>query len=229
MDCIFGTVMRHYIQSKSNEEEMKKIKEFGKTDPWNIEELRNLILNRKEKPSRPILPNTPPQNLIVDETAPEKGETVNITPPIKTMCSEITKLFKLSLPTELFETCLQGIDLEAQINTVYQKDSEKVHDVKGILWRLRPCINQMIRRKKLTELQEKKLWLKRAESLDDPQGCIVCKTELKFGEQWHVGHNKPFASGGRTILSNLEVVCVECNRKMGTLSIEEYKAKLDLE
>ena len=42
-----------------------------------------------------------------------------------------------------------------------------------------------------------------------------------------VGHNIARAEGGSDNIANFRPICRQCNRGMGTMSIETYKAKLN--
>ena len=54
--------------------------------------------------------------------------------------------------------------------------------------------------------------------------CYVCKTPITF-QHFHVGHNKAVAKGGKDNINNLRPICSSCNNSMGTISIEQYKAR----
>ncbi len=54
--------------------------------------------------------------------------------------------------------------------------------------------------------------------------CYVCRDPILLRD-FQVGHNKADASGGSLALSNLRPICGGCNRAMGTMSIEVYRAK----
>lgn len=52
--------------------------------------------------------------------------------------------------------------------------------------------------------------------------CYVCKRPISF-MNFEVGHNKPFAKGGKWNINNLRAICRTCNRSMGTMTIEAFK------
>ena len=54
--------------------------------------------------------------------------------------------------------------------------------------------------------------------------CYVCKTPITF-QHFHVGHNKAVAKGWKDNINNLRPICSSCNNSMGTIPIEQYKAK----
>jgi len=54
--------------------------------------------------------------------------------------------------------------------------------------------------------------------------CYVCKRPITY-DNFEIGHNKAVAKGGKDHISNLRPICAPCNRAMGTMSIEQYKAK----
>ena len=54
--------------------------------------------------------------------------------------------------------------------------------------------------------------------------CYVCKRPITH-DHFEIGHNKAGVKGGRDNISNLRPICGPCNRGMGTMSIEQYKAK----
>ncbi len=54
--------------------------------------------------------------------------------------------------------------------------------------------------------------------------CYVCKRPITH-DHFEVGHNKAVAKGGKDNITNLRPICSNCNRAMGTMSIEQYKKK----
>ena len=55
--------------------------------------------------------------------------------------------------------------------------------------------------------------------------CYCCRIRTIHITDFQVGHNKAVAKGGRDNISNLRPICGPCNRGMGTMSIEKYRAK----
>lgn len=55
--------------------------------------------------------------------------------------------------------------------------------------------------------------------------CYCCKIRMIHITDFHVGHNKAVAKGGKNNISNLRPICGPCNRGMGTKSIEWYRKK----
>ena len=54
--------------------------------------------------------------------------------------------------------------------------------------------------------------------------CYVCGRPISY-MSFEVGHNKPFAKGGKWNINNLRPICRTCNRSMGTMTIESFKKK----
>ena len=54
--------------------------------------------------------------------------------------------------------------------------------------------------------------------------CYACERPITY-DNFHVGHNKAKAKGGSDNVENLRPICSSCNNGMGTMSIENYKAK----
>lgn len=52
--------------------------------------------------------------------------------------------------------------------------------------------------------------------------CYVCKRPISF-TTFKVGHNKPFAKGGKWEINNLCPICGVCNRSMGAMAIAAFK------
>lgn len=58
--------------------------------------------------------------------------------------------------------------------------------------------------------------------------CYCCGQSITINN-FECGHIVPVAKGGKTILSNLKPVCRQCNNDMGTMNMEDYKHKIQLE
>ena len=54
--------------------------------------------------------------------------------------------------------------------------------------------------------------------------CNGCKERL--GDKWEIDHIVPLSKGGKTVQGNLQILCVQCNRKKGALSMDEFMEKL---
>jgi len=54
--------------------------------------------------------------------------------------------------------------------------------------------------------------------------CYVCNRPITH-DNFHIGHNKAIAKGGKDNVENLRPICAPCNYGMKTMSIEQYKAK----
>lgn len=55
--------------------------------------------------------------------------------------------------------------------------------------------------------------------------CYCCRWHPITYRDFEVGHNKAVAKGGKDHISNLRPICKQCNRSMGTMSIERYREK----
>lgn len=55
--------------------------------------------------------------------------------------------------------------------------------------------------------------------------CYCCRWRPITYRDFEVGHNKAVAKGGKDHISNLRPICKQCNRSMGTMSIERYREK----
>lgn len=55
--------------------------------------------------------------------------------------------------------------------------------------------------------------------------CYCCRIRMIHVTDFHVGHNKAVAKGGKNNISNLRPICGPCNRGMGTKSVEWYRKK----
>ena len=81
-------------------------------------------------------------------------------------------------------------------------------------------------RKKLTKDQRFEVW-KKYIGANKPEGsCFVYKIKIHFND-FDVGHNIARANGGSDNIANYRPICRQCNRGMGTMSIETYKKKLN--
>lgn len=55
--------------------------------------------------------------------------------------------------------------------------------------------------------------------------CYCCEWRPITESDFEVAHNKAVAKGGKDNVSNLRPICKQCNRSIGTKSIESYKKK----
>ncbi len=81
-------------------------------------------------------------------------------------------------------------------------------------------------RKKLTKDQRVEVWKKYIGATKAEGPCYVCKKTIHVTD-FDVGHNIARAKGGSDNIANFRPICRQCNRGMGTMSIESYKAKLN--
>ena len=81
-------------------------------------------------------------------------------------------------------------------------------------------------RKQLTKDQRFEVWKKYIGATKAEGPCYVCKKTI-HQQDFDVGHNIARASGGTDNISNYRPICRQCNRGMGTTSIEAYKRKLN--
>jgi len=57
--------------------------------------------------------------------------------------------------------------------------------------------------------------------------CYVCEVaEITAFRNTEYGHVIPVALGGQDTIENLRPICSSCNRSMGTMNLEEYRARL---
>ena len=81
-------------------------------------------------------------------------------------------------------------------------------------------------RKKLTKDQRFEVWKKYIGATKAEGRCYTCKKTIHVTD-FDVGHNIARAKGGSDNIANYRPICRQCNRGMGTMSIETYKAKLN--
>ena len=81
-------------------------------------------------------------------------------------------------------------------------------------------------RKKLSKDQRFEVWKKYIGATKAEGPCYVCKKTIHMTD-FDFGHNIARAKGGSDSIANYRPICRQCNRGMGTMSIETYKAKLD--
>ena len=81
-------------------------------------------------------------------------------------------------------------------------------------------------RKNLTKDQRVEVWRKYIGAKKAEGPCYVCKRTIHISD-FDVGHNIAKANGGSDNIANYRSICRQCNRGMGTTSIESYKRKLN--
>jgi 5-methylcytosine-specific restriction endonuclease McrA len=78
---------------------------------------------------------------------------------------------------------------------------------------------------KITSKMKEDVWKKRNGNIMDGK-CYVCNDDIKFNG-FHCGHIIAVKNGGKTILSNLEPICMGCNLNMSTQNLNLYKDELN--
>ena len=79
-------------------------------------------------------------------------------------------------------------------------------------------------RQSIPKTMRRKVWQKRcSEKLVG--ACYTCGEALSY-DAFECGHVVAVVDGGKSVIDNLEPVCQTCNRDMGTMNLEAYRAKL---
>jgi 5-methylcytosine-specific restriction enzyme A len=65
------------------------------------------------------------------------------------------------------------------------------------------------------------LWEMRFGKKENMGKCYLCGRELKISE-YHISHIEPHSKGGSDDISNLEVLCSQCNLQMGNTNLYQY-------
>jgi len=55
--------------------------------------------------------------------------------------------------------------------------------------------------------------------------CLCCKRRYIYKHEFEAGHVKSRANGGEDSIDNLRPICVDCNRSMGSMHMEEFIKK----
>lgn len=88
-------------------------------------------------------------------------------------------------------------------------------------------INNIYKEKtKISSKMRKDIWQKR-NGISMIGKCYCCTDNVEY-DNFHCGHIESEVSGGKTILSNLEPICMNCNLTMGTQNMKEFKGNLDI-
>lgn len=58
--------------------------------------------------------------------------------------------------------------------------------------------------------------------------CKICKCRL-IRDNWECGHIIAESKGGETIVSNLTVLCSQCNKSMGSNNLEDFMKKYGID
>jgi len=80
-------------------------------------------------------------------------------------------------------------------------------------------------RKKLPKDVRDQVWDRYIGATKTIGKCYCCRWRPITYRDFEVGHNKAVAKGGKDHISNLRPICKQCNRSMGTMSIERYREK----
>ena len=65
-------------------------------------------------------------------------------------------------------------------------------------------------------IDDKKELLRNSVVNDNKYQCAICKKWF-YSEELEVDHIEPWSKGGRTVLSNAQLLCKPCNKKKGNL------------
>lgn len=74
--------------------------------------------------------------------------------------------------------------------------------------------------KRLFTLDDKKALLEQATKKDDKYRCAMCK-QYFYADELQVDHKKAWSVGGRTVLSNAQLLCQPCNIKKNNFSFDD--------
>ena len=144
-------------------------------------------------------------------------------------------------PTQIFalfhHLCEEGRDLEVLKSHIplFSKEGKK-KDVKS-LWKsagntterrkyFEKCVSQLVAmvepaqpidERPITKKLKAQVWKKCAD-----KKCECCRKEITK-TSFEAGHIKARAKGGPTEIDNLVAICFDCNRRMGTSNLYEYK------
>lgn len=75
-----------------------------------------------------------------------------------------------------------------------------------------------------TDFQRSEFWCQKVGPYRLKSSCFCCGAEVSK-RAFHIGHNVAVHKGGTNDFSNLEILCIPCNLKMKTRSIDEYKTE----
>ena len=78
-------------------------------------------------------------------------------------------------------------------------------------------------RKSIPKKVKNDVWNRHTDNNDSMTSqCFVCNDQVKFSN-FECGHVKSVADGGTNVIDNLRVICLGCNRSMGTRDLLDYK------
>lgn len=80
-------------------------------------------------------------------------------------------------------------------------------------------------RVKINKKRRREVWEKRNGPSSTQGPCFVCQQNISIHD-FECGHVESVFYGGGIGLSNLEPICRECNKAMGTENLEDYKKKM---
>jgi hypothetical protein len=87
-----------------------------------------------------------------------------------------------------------------------------------------PPATEKPKRKAIPKTVREKLWKHTFGDNTFNGSCYCCKTVVD-AFHWEAGHINSVHNGGSDKLDNLRVICVSCNRSMGTCNMDEFKGK----
>ena len=85
-------------------------------------------------------------------------------------------------------------------------------------------VPEKTKRKTIPKTGREKLWKLTFGDNTFNGSCYCCKTVVD-AFHWEAGHINSAHNGGSDKLDNLRVICVSCNRSMGTCNMDEFKDK----
>ncbi|VBB18136.1 hypothetical protein YASMINEVIRUS_599 [Yasminevirus sp. GU-2018] len=170
------------------------------------------------------------------QTKPTEKELNKLTVvALKEMATEKKlKIPKSAKKADLIDLLINGAETKTTSDSSNDNVKEEV-DAQDVEDDVKEKKIKVVKKKTTSETQKTDVYKKKAvpkalklklwkESFGDTLtgSCYVCKRELQI-DNFEAGHIVAEVNGGETILSNLKVVCKQCNTSCGTKNLEEFK------
>lgn len=130
---------------------------------------------------------------------------------------QLTIYFELSIKYLKDKTIWKNHNKKINVHIKRFLKSDDAKIIKNKAKEIEDIINSVVNNisvdfKRLFTADDKKELVSKTKSIDGKYECVICK-DLFTEDELQVDHIRPWSKGGRTLLSNAQLLCPPCNKK----------------